>query len=55
MLMKDFSNYTVANISEEDVQSISELEKAISNNSNQDIVLIAYRSNKTEQQADQFK
>ncbi|MDD3173782.1 MAG: hypothetical protein PHF63_09000 [Herbinix sp.] len=43
MEIKDFKDYTVANISEEDVLTISQLEKSISNKTNNDIVLIAYQ------------
>lgn len=48
MISKDFDDYKVANINEDDIQNISKLEKAISEKANQDIVLIAYQSsNKT--------
>lgn len=43
--MKDFNDYTVANISEEDIASISKLEKAIKDKDNKEIVLIAYQPN----------
>lgn len=43
--MQDFKDYTVASISEEDVQNISRLEKSINDKTNQDIVLIAYQPN----------
>lgn len=44
--MKDFDDYTVANISKEDVESISKLEKVIGEKLNEDIVLIAYQPSK---------
>lgn len=47
--MKDFNDYTVANISDEDIASISKLEKDIKDKDNKDIVLIAYQpKNKAE-------
>jgi len=46
MEIKDFKDYTVANISDEDVASISMLEKQLSDKTNQDIVLIAYQPEK---------
>lgn len=45
METKNFNDYSVADISEEDIQTISKLEKTLSDKSNQDIVLIAYRPN----------
>lgn len=41
--MKDFNDYMVANISEEDIQSISKLEQSIKEKEKKDIVLIAYQ------------
>ena len=46
MEIKDFNDYTVAKISEEDVDTISKLEKQLSDRVNNDIVLIAYQPNK---------
>jgi hypothetical protein len=43
---KSFNDYSVAHISQEDIQTISNLEKTLSDKSNQDIVLIAYQPNK---------
>lgn len=43
--MKDFKDYSVANISEEDIVSISKLEQVIKDKDNKDIVLIAYQPN----------
>jgi hypothetical protein len=43
---KDYADYCIANISNEDVISISELEKVISSNTNKDIVLVAYQTTK---------
>ncbi len=45
MEIKDFKDYCIANISNEDISNISELEKTISSKSNKDIVLIAYQTN----------
>jgi hypothetical protein len=45
MDIKDFKDYAVANISEEDVVTISKLEKQLSDRVNDDIVLIAYQPN----------
>ena len=42
--MKDFDEYKVADISNEDVEALCKLEKAISEKTNEDIVLIAYKS-----------
>ena len=44
-MMKDFKDYTVANITDEDVQALSKLEKSIGEKTNSDIVLIAYQPN----------
>jgi hypothetical protein len=41
---KDYTDYCIANISNEDVISISELEKVISSKANKDIVLVAYQT-----------
>ena len=40
--MENFNNYNFANITKEDVNQITELEKMISSKINKDIVLIAY-------------
>lgn len=40
---RNLKDYAVANISEEDVLSITELEKALSSRDHKDIVLIAYQ------------
>ncbi|MDF2904884.1 MAG: hypothetical protein K0R34_205 [Herbinix sp.] len=45
MEIKDYKDYSIANISIEDVSNISELEKMISSKANKDIVLIAYQTN----------
>jgi hypothetical protein len=46
---KNYSDYRIADIPEEDLNNISELEKSLSSKSNKDIVLIAYQqSNKVE-------
>jgi hypothetical protein len=42
--MSQYNDYTVAEISEDDVQSISKLEKSLSDKSQKDIVLIAYQA-----------
>ena len=44
MDIKDFKDYSIANISNEDVSYITELEKTISSKTNTDIVLIAYQT-----------
>ncbi len=41
---KSFDSYHVANISKDDVTSITELEKQLSEKTNKSIVLIAYQS-----------
>ncbi len=41
---KNYTDYCIADISNEDVRSISELEKTISSKVNKDIVLIAYQT-----------
>lgn len=46
MEIKDLKDYCIANISNEEVRNISELEKTISSKTNKDIVLIAYEINK---------
>ena len=43
MEIKDFKDYKVANITEEEVITISKLEKQLSDRSDSDIVLIAYQ------------
>ncbi|MDF2587230.1 MAG: hypothetical protein K0S41_1071 [Anaerocolumna sp.] len=43
MNTKNFDDYKIADISAEDINVISELEKTISSNANQDIILIAYQ------------
>lgn len=43
MEITDFKDYKVANISEEDVVTISKLEKQLSDRADSDIVLIAYQ------------
>ncbi len=43
--MKDFKDYSVANITNEDIEALSKLEKVIGDKTNSDIVLIAYQSN----------
>jgi hypothetical protein len=45
LIMKNFDEYTVADISEDDVKTISELERIISAKVKQDIVLVAYKPN----------
>ncbi len=44
MDIKDVKDYNVANISEEDITSITKLEESLSSKVQQDIVLIAYSS-----------
>lgn len=44
MEIKDFKDYCIADISNEDVSNISELENAIKSKTNKDIVLIAYQT-----------
>lgn len=39
---KNYEDFSFANISEEDVKNISELEETLSSKVNNDIVLIAY-------------
>lgn len=46
---KSIHDYSVANISDDDVRAISQLEKTLSDKTNQDIVLIAYQPNKMEE------
>jgi hypothetical protein len=43
MEYKDYTDYSIADIPEEDLNHISELEKSLSSKSNKDIVLIAYQ------------
>ncbi len=45
MDIKDFKDYTVADISEDEVVTIKKLEEVLSDKVNQDIVLIAYSPN----------
>ncbi len=40
---KNYTEYDIADVSEEDLKNISELEKSISTNAKEDIVLIAYK------------
>lgn len=49
MEIKNFKDYCIANISNEDVSSISELEKTISSKTDKDIVLIAYQTSEAEE------
>ena len=42
--IKDFKDYCIANISNEDVSNITELEKTICSKTKMDIVLIAYQN-----------
>ncbi|MDF2803369.1 MAG: hypothetical protein K0S61_3272 [Anaerocolumna sp.] len=42
---KSFASYHVANISKDDVTTITNLEKQLSENTNKPIVLIAYQPN----------
>ncbi len=44
MEIKDFKDYCIADISNEDVNNISKLENTISTKTNKDIVLIAYQT-----------
>jgi hypothetical protein len=44
MEIKDFKDYCIANIPNEDISNISELEKTICSKTNKDIVLIAYQT-----------
>jgi hypothetical protein len=43
MKSMDFTNYNIADIPNEDLQNISELEKSLSKKINKDVVLIAYQ------------
>lgn len=43
MEIKEKKDYCIADITNEDVSKIAELEKAISSKTNKDIVLIAYQ------------
>jgi len=44
---RENSDYTIADVSKDDLSIISELEKSLSSQKNADIVLIAYQPNKT--------
>lgn len=44
-----YTEYDIADVSEEDLRNISELEKSISTNAKEDIVLIAYKHNHSDQ------
>lgn len=44
-----YTEYDIANVSEEDLKNISELEKSLSTNTKEDIVLIAYKHNNSDQ------
>lgn len=46
MELQGLQDYTVADISKEDVEEITQLEKTLSDNTHQDIVLVAYQSSK---------
>jgi hypothetical protein len=46
MEIKDFKDYNIAEISKDELQSISDLEQSISSKSNKDIILIAYQCQK---------
>lgn len=46
MDIKDFKDYQLADISDEDVETLTKLEKQLSDKVNHDIVLIAYQPNK---------
>jgi precorrin-3B methylase len=49
MEIKNMKDYMLADISDEDLLTISEVEKKLSEKTNEDIVLIAYQpSNKAE-------
>lgn len=54
MEIKDYKEYCIANISNEDVNHISELERTISSKSNKDIVLIAYEKTHENENNDSF-
>lgn len=43
MEIKDFKDYNIAEISKDELQSITELEQSISSKLDKDIVLIAYQ------------
>ncbi|MHB8129462.1 MAG: hypothetical protein ACYDEX_10725 [Mobilitalea sp.] len=43
---KENSEYTIADVSKDDISIISDLEKSLSSQKNTDIVLIAYQPNK---------
>lgn len=42
---RDFSNFSAANISENSIEKLTSLEKELSKDSKQDIVLVAYSPN----------
>ncbi len=44
MEIKDFKDYSIANITSEDIRRITDLEKNISSKTDKDIVLIAYQT-----------
>jgi phosphoenolpyruvate-protein kinase (PTS system EI component) len=48
MEIKDFTDYDIADISEEDLRNICELEKTISTNTKEEVVLIAYKHKPSE-------
>lgn len=43
MDIKNYADYDIANVSDEDLKNICELEKSISSNTKEDVVLIAYK------------
>jgi hypothetical protein len=43
MEIKNYTNYDIADVTENDLKNISELEKSLSSNTKEDIVLIAYK------------
>jgi hypothetical protein len=48
MISKNFNDYNIADISKDDIPSITELERMLSAKANKDIVLIAYQPNDRE-------
>jgi hypothetical protein len=43
MEIKNYTNYDIADVTQDDLKSISELEKSLCSNTKEDIVLIAYK------------
>jgi hypothetical protein len=43
MEIKNYTNYDIADVTEDDLKNISDLEKSLCSNTKEDIVLIAYK------------